>query len=484
MSIARALYFHSRNRPTQLAISAPSANVSYRELWTRVAGAAKEMRERGLVRGDLVALTLPGGIEYVIALHALALLEAAVLPIHPRWPAAYRSELIRFFGARAAIGEQREPDAELQFGPETFAARLEDAPLPEEAWEAPLVVSNTSGTTGAYRGVLLRQRHMLARIYARALSLGMSMHDRVMLVVEPHYSGSRNACFTALHVGATLILRLNTESPDEVVAAARDEGATLAYLVPRMSRALLSIKKGPGILFPTLRVLFSSSDRLSPEERRAIREQLNPNLYEGYATSEGGLVTLSSPADQLRYEGSVGRAVLDVELEIVNERDQPVPPGEQGSVRFRGPSVPEGYYRNPEATVERFRDGWFYPGDLAALNQEGYLFLKGRADDTIVRDGVKYLPSDVERVLAEHPKVREACVVGLPLPRGSAFVVAFVSAREPLQLAELSTYAHERLPPVRLPNRFELLDELPHTALGKVEIGELKTRAKRLLEGT
>jgi len=286
----------------------------------------------------------------------------------------------------------------------------------------------------------------------------------------------------ALHVGATLVLKSDLGSVETLVASMRDEGATFTYLVPSMLRMLLASATGRGLVLPSLRMLFSSSDKLSVEERRLVRERLNPRFYEGYATSEGGLVTLSSPEDQLRHAGAVGRPVLDVELEIVDDDHRLVPRGEVGRVRFRSPSVPEGYYRNPEATAERFRDGWFYPGDLASQNEEGYVFLKGRADETIVRDGIKFLPGDVERVLLEHPSVRDAAVVGLPEPTGSALVVAFVCAREKVASAELFAFAEKRLPPARRPSHFELLDELPVGELGKVSRSELRARARRLVD--
>jgi acyl-CoA synthetase (AMP-forming)/AMP-acid ligase II len=485
MSLARALYHHARNRPTHPAVVDARTVIDYRELFARATGAAAEMRRRGLAPGDVVALSLPASADYVVALQALALLGAVALPVHAAWPLPHRSELARYFGARAVLGPESDPAIELALGPDVLEHRIEDEAPPDEAWEAPLVVSNSSGTTGAYKGVLLRHRHMLARIHARSIALGFSTHDRAMMVVEPHHSGSRNACFMALHAGATLFIRSDFAGPEELVRAFRDEAVTFTYLVPSIIRRLLAGTSGRGVLLPTLRALFCSSDRLSIEERRLVRERLCPRFYEGYATSEGGLVTLSSPEDQLRHAGAVGRPVPEVELEIVDDEHRAVPRGEVGRVRFRGPSVPDGYFRNPEATRERFQGGWFYPGDLASQNAEGYVFLKGRADDAIVRDGIKFLPADVERVLAEHPKVREVCVIGVPQPSGSAAVVAFVCTHEGgLREAELASYSAERLPPVRRPDRYEFIAELPVAELGKVSRADLRARARRLLGGT
>src|SRR5690606_34721907 len=151
-----------------------------------------------------------------------------------------------------------------------------------------------------------------------------------------------------------------------------------------------------------LRTLISSGSALAPEERVEIREKLCPNFYEYYASTEGGGISVLSPVDQERYTDSVGRPAFGVEVSIVNDQHEPAAPGTVGRVRYRSNGTAEGFFGDPEASAEVFRDGWFYPGDLGMMNDEGYLFLKGRAKDVIIRGGVNIYPQEIDACLTTH----------------------------------------------------------------------------------
>ena len=217
-----------------------------------------------------------------------------------------------------------------------------------------------------------------------------------------------------------------------------------------------------------LDLLISSGAPLTPSERRDIKHRLCRNFFEYYASTEGGGISLQSPEDQERYPDSVGRPIFSVEVEVVDEADKTLPSGQVGVLRYRGPGVAEGYYRDADASREAFRDGWFYPGDLAALNERGYIFLHGRRKDMILRGGVNIYPSEIETTLMLHPVVVDAAVFAIPSAEFGEEVAAFVQLRKALEVAALRDWCAQRLAFYKRPKIITLVDAMPRNSAGKV----------------
>jgi len=222
-----------------------------------------------------------------------------------------------------------------------------------------------------------------------------------------------------------------------------------------------------------LKTLISSGSALTAQERQQIRELICPQFLEYYSSTEGGGVTTLSPSDQMRYGESVGRPVFCVEVCIVDEAHQPVPYSTVGRIRYRGPAVAESFHGDPEASQEAFRDGWFYPGDLGAMNEDGYLFLKGRVKDMIIRGGINIYPQEIEATLLGHPAVAEAAVVGWPSREFDEEVAAFVMRKGEVADADLLALCKSSLAPYKVPRQVFFLDEFPRNSLGKVLKAEL-----------
>ena len=153
---------------------------------------------------------------------------------------------------------------------------------------------------------------------------------------------------------------------------------------------------------------------------------------------------------------------------MVDDGHRPLTAGEVGRIRYRGPAVADGFYRDPEASQDSFRDGWFYPGDLGDFDEEGFLYLKGRAKDMIIRGGVNIYPQEIETTLLNHASVADAAVVGWPSREFDEEVAAFVVLREPVDSSELIAACRRRLAPYKVPRQVFVLDELPRNAGGKV----------------
>ena len=224
----------------------------------------------------------------------------------------------------------------------------------------------------------------------------------------------------------------------------------------------------------------SSGSPLHSNERRAIRERITPNFYEMYATTEGGGVSLLTPDDQERHGDSVGRAMFAVEMQVVDENDVVLPTGKVGRVRYRSPGSATEFYSDPESTAEKFRKGWFYPGDFGTLNEEGYLFLKGRRNDIIVRGGVNIYPNEIEEILLSHPSVTEVAVVGQRSSEMGEEVAAFIVAKSALTERELVDFCHDQLAPYKIPRMFYIVEDMPKNSLGKILKSKLMEQLPKL----
>lgn len=202
---------------------------------------------------------------------------------------------------------------------------------------------------------------------------------------------------------------------------------------------------------------------------------------EGYGLSETSPIACFNHADRPRKVGSIGQAVFGVELKVVDERDQELPPGEPGELVVRGHNVMKGYYGRPEATAEAMRGGWFHTGDVATRDEDGYFTIVDRLKDMIIRGGFNVYPREVEEVLMTHPEVSLAAVVGVPDEQYGEEVKAFVVLQEGSSLTPegLRDWSKERLAAYKYPRQVEVVKSLPMNATGKILRRELRAQSAR-----
>lgn len=222
-------------------------------------------------------------------------------------------------------------------------------------------------------------------------------------------------------------------------------------------------------MFPDVRAMVVGSAPTTLEERQLARRKLTNNFYEQLGTNEAGLLVMATPADQDSHPEALGRVVEGVEAQVVDDDGMRLAPGEIGQVRYRGAGIANHYLDNPEANARVFRDGWFYPGDLASIDAEGYLYHKGRADDVINNEGAKFYPIELENVLLSHPAVAEAAVLPWADKRHGQVAVAFVVRNsQSTDNKDLIAYCQEHIAAYKLPAMIVHLSELPKNAMGKV----------------
>jgi long-chain acyl-CoA synthetase len=366
-------------------------------------------------------------------------------------------------------------------GAVTFA-ELSDGP------EAPLAVVDpadmaallyTGGTTGRSKGVVLSHNALSYGAWASVMS---SEHDELTVGLLPlplaHAFGLAVSGLALHAVRPSRTVLMRWFEPTGWLQLAQDERVQTGALVPTMLR-LLAAQPLESYDLSALRRLVSGSAPLPAEIQEQWATRLpHVEVVEGYGCSETSALASLTPSGQNR-PGSVGRAAPGVELRIDGPDGEALPPGANGEICIRTPSMMTGYWHDPDATAAALQDGWFHTGDVGHLDEDGYLFIVDRLKDVIIRGGFNVYPRDVEEALMRHPEVAVCAVVGRPDRESGEEVVAFVqpvpgATVTPRQLVD---YSREHLSAVKYPREVHLIDQLPLTSIGKLDRKALRGRA-------
>ena len=485
-NLADILANHARRRPNHPAVISDIGTVTYGELDPLVRRVAGHLERHGIGRGDVVGLCLSDSVDHLVAHYALAALGAIILPLDWRWTVAEKARIARFFEARLTLHEADDPIAEAVPGlavdadwrAHVAAARPLEATA--QGADLPFLISLSSGTTGKPKGPLISQTHQFNRFMIYIVSLGFSEQDLHLGVLPLYFGGGRGFAMCALYCGATVRLFPPPFAPAALVAEVERLRPTITLLVPTILRRLLALPAAERPLLDRLRVVASTGAVLHADEREAALRRVSRRLVNFYGSTEGGGLSLLRPEHRGPAARSVGRPVFGTDVEIVDDADRPLPPGEIGRIRYSGPGVAPGFHRNPDASAEAFKQGWFYPGDLGRLDAEGFLYLAGRAKDMIIRGGVNIYPEEIEQALCLMDDVADAAVVGWPASERGEEVAAFVVARVPVDEGALLRHCRAHLAPYKVPKAVFFVDELPRSSIGKVRKTELAARLPKL----
>jgi acyl-CoA synthetase (AMP-forming)/AMP-acid ligase II len=475
MNLADALDIHARSRPSHPALIEGDQVLTHAQFTRRVRRMAAWLQGLALPAGQPVGICLRDTTQHVVALFAVARAGILILPMDVRWTVQEQCNVASHFGACLVL---IEPEMALLPGLHcTQPGKFDDAGIVFASDEmAPFVLSLSSGTTGRPKGPLIEHRHFLARFRTHWINLGLNGRDRFICATPLYFGGGRTFAMSVLFSGGTLILKPPPCAPEDLIACVASEQATSLFLVPTQLRRLLQLEDAALAPLQGLNLLFSSGAPLSPAERVEIRDRLCPHFFEYYASTEGGGVSLLTPDDIATHGQTVGRPVFAVEVEVVDAQDNPLPLGETGLLRYRGPACATAYHRDPEASAEAFRQGWFYPGDLASLDADGFVTLCGRQKDMIIRAGINIFPSDIEYALNAHPAVAESAALGWPSREFGEEIAAFVVLATACEPEVLLAHARKILPRPKWPRAVFVMDELPRNSGGKVLKRELLQR--------
>ena len=468
---------------------------------------AASLASRGVKKGDRVALMLPNCPQYAISFFATVRLGAIVTQINPMYVEREIEHILEDSGAETIVvyseayprvkavieqtrlrnvvvvhleGELEELDREHHSFDDFI--EIDADPVPEieiTPSEDVAALQYTGGTTGVSKGAMLTHFNLVANVQQTADLFvddpaAFSSKQKIMAVLPLfHIYGLTCGMLFGIRQGLNQLL-LPRFDADEVMDLVKEEGPIMFAGVPTMYVALVS--SGADLKryrFDEVRTFNSGGSALPVNLKRAFEEKTGRVLFEGYGLSEASPVThLNPPFIGQGREGSIGVPIPSTDARIVDvetgTQEQPV--GEPGELVIRGPQVMRGYWQMPEETSDTLRDGWLHTGDIARMDEQGYLYIVDRKKEVINTSGFKVYPREVEEILYQHPEVVEAVAVGVPDEYRGETVKAFVVKKQGGSVKEqdIISYCKESLAPYKVPKVLEFRDELPKSAVGKL----------------
>lgn len=459
--------------------------MSWSELDAACTGYGWRLREAGVRPGDRVALALPTGFEFCVALFAAFRAGAVAVPLPPSAPEPELHRVLDDSGAALLVRggapagtAVRDLAGIAELDPPTGEERAERE-LPREPADL-AVLCYTSGTSGPARGAMLPHAALLANVHqcGRLRPMPVNAADRVLLALPMYHAfGLGPGMLQVAAVGATAVLLPRFDAEEALTAISRHR-VTGVVGVPPMYREWLRLE--PDRLregLSTVRLLTSGAAPLGADVASAVRSATGLDVFEGYGLTETGPVLTTTLAGDRAKPGSVGRALPGVQLRLVDTDGSPIDEadGDTGRVSVRGANLFRGYW--PDAAHGPDQDGWFRTGDVGYFDADGDLHLVDRATDLIIVNGFNVYPREVEAVLAELPGVVESAVVGVPDEARGEAVRAVVVADPGAELTEDSVRAHcaARLAKFKVPVEVGFATELPHSPTGKIARRTLRT---------
>jgi len=501
-----ALEHFARLTPEKTAIIDQRGRLNYRDYELRAKHLADHFVGLGLTSDDVIAIQLPNWSEFPVALSAAMLAGIPFCQFHSDFRHREVEFVLRFTEATAVviphefrrfnhvemIEELRPKLPKLKhvlvvghdvpahyFDVRGFLDRPSGSPINEQALRERRPRPNalqrtafTSGTTGDPKAVL--HIHNTSNYMCRVLNDGQRItQDSVFLTFLPVGLNWGLGCVCqALFAGCTLVLQ-DVFRAEETLALIEREKVTHFCCAPAHLVALLNVADFDKYDLSSLQMSMTGGASCPIEVIREVQARLPGKLLEMYGMLEVGSQSQTTyDEDPEAVCGLVGKEQPGMQLKAIDAEGKDCPPGAPGEVLTRGPSVMIGYYNNPAANEKAFSgDGWFHTGDVGVFDERGYLKIVGRTKEMIIRGGANIYPREIEEALYEHPKVRDAAVVGLPDPRLGERVCACIVTRDGQQMdfAEVVEFLRRRVATYKLPEHLVLLDELPRTPTGKVQ---------------
>ncbi|HEX3246517.1 MAG TPA: AMP-binding protein [Chloroflexota bacterium] len=513
MNVAELLDIPASMFPEQEILRFDARSLTYEELQALVQQTAGALHRLGVGRGDRVAVVDTNSADLVVALFAIVSVGAVFVPLSYRGRADEWQHMLDAARPKIVLAADRyveecravcqactdspvlmplSPSREGVSDLRTLAEKAEPTPFEDVDDDDLAVLMFTSGSTAVSKAVMLAHADLVNYVCESVDCADGSDRGAALLSAPLHHIAGLTATLSAIFAGRRLVLMPQFDAARWLEMAQR-ERVTHAFLVPTMLKRVLDCEQFEQADLSRLQLLsYGAAPMPLGVIRRAI-ESFPPSVQFINAfgqTETTSTVTMLSPDDhrlegapeevqiKLRRLGSIGRALPEVEVRILDEAGEPVSRGQVGEIALRTPRTMRGYFGQDEATAVTIRDGWLLTRDLAWMDEDGYIFLTGRKADLIIRGGENIAPQEVELILESHPNVEEVAVVGVPDDEWGERVCAVVVARANVDLseAELIEWCHERLASFKKPETVIFTQSLPRNPLGKLMRSELRAQ--------
>jgi acyl-CoA ligase (AMP-forming) (exosortase A-associated) len=508
----------ARRTPEKEALVHGEERLSYREVADRVDRLAAGLQAAGLRRGDRIGIYLEPSVAQVLSIFAVSRAGGVFVPINIQLFPEQVGHIARDCGMKGLIARSARlstlagslPEVpSLEFAVAVDAnASMQAGPLPLHRMEAMLqadaapsaseciskdlgAILYTSGSTGKPKGVMLSHANVVAGSSIVSTYLEITAADRILAVLPFSFDAGMNQLMTAFHQGGTIVL-IKFVFAREIVQTLLKERITALAGVPTLWSLLTqpnsTLQKQP---LPDLRYITNTGGAMPQAVLAVLRKALaTTQVFLMYGLTEAFRSTYLPPAELDRRPTSMGKAIPDTEILVLNESGGLCKPGEVGELVHRGPTVSMGYWGRPEDTDRVLRPNPLLPvqlgdcervcysGDLVKMDEDGFLYYVGRRDTMIKSSGFRISPTEVEETLFQSGRLRQAAVIGIPDEALGQSIKAFIVPRDggTVDPADLLAYCGEKMPRYMVPKAVEILEELPKTSSGKVDYPALRRR--------
>ncbi|SEI87359.1 long-chain acyl-CoA synthetase [Bhargavaea ginsengi] len=488
MNLDLKLQKHAEHRPESPAIGWDTGELTYRQLNERIQKLANRFMERGIGPGDKVAIILENSPELVISYYASMRAGVINVPVNPSLASREYGVILNDCRPKLIITEikivEKVKNSGLDWpvelivtGPDFDRYIDQGGAAPGNHYQEDCTILYTSGTTGVPKGAVLTHDNLYINADVFGRNLGLTDRDRTLIVAPlTHIAAQSNLLNPTLISGGYCYLLKRWKSTVETLGKMEKKRITYFFGPPTMITYILN---EPALVDYDLklRLTYTGAAPLPEEIFQRWTERFGFEIVEGYGLTETSPVVCMNPAVGKKKLRSVGLPIEDVQVKIMSEGFEEVPPGTPGELVVKGPNVMKGYYKREEENRKAFRDGWFKTGDVAMKDDEGYIYIIDRKKDLIIRSGFNVYPREVEEVLYMHPAILEAAVIGTPHPEKGETVVAVLTLRDGYGesvVEKLEHFCRERLASYKVPSEFRVVAEFPKTNSGKIMKAKLK----------
>lgn len=500
MSLPGFLLDATEKWPDTIAIVDGDRRIRYAELWSRILSVAGFIRELGVGPGDRVALLLENSIEYVVAYYAVQLSGGVCVALNTASKARDIANWIRHSDAKLLFIDHQHPEfaairatvgadiptvvvgqgAEAQSGVYSWAEALACAAhatdlgdIADIADSALASIIYTSGTTGNPKGVSLSHRNLSSNIRSILDYLELSAADSIVNVLPFFYSYGNSILHTHLAVGARIVLEKSMLYPVQVLKRMVEERVSGFSGVPSTYSILLNRVDLGQFDLTGLRYMTQAGGPMAPADIQRLTSTLPAvRFFVMYGQTEASARLSYLPPERLFDKlGSIGVAIPNVSIEIRDAEGARLAPHQHGELCATGENIMQGYWKDPHMTHGVLRDGWLHTGDLAYRDEDGYLFIVGRASDMIKSGAHRISPKDIEEVALEIDGVAEAVAVGIPDDLLGQVIKLIVVKRPGVELDAMAIQRHckQNLASYKIPKSIEFAESIPRTSSGKVQ---------------
>ncbi|MEE6449395.1 long-chain fatty acid--CoA ligase [Gottfriedia acidiceleris] len=492
----------AENYPNHSCLSFYGKKNTYKEVQSAVKKFASALQKNGVQKGDRVAIMLPNCPQYVISYYGILTVGGIVTQINPMSVERELKELLNDSGTETIVvlnslyptvkplieetnlrkiivvnltGTEESYEEAISFGCFLQSGNLDLKPVTIDSHDDVAILQYTGGTTGRSKGVMLTHRNLYANImqqgefFKGAFNPG---YERVLSIIPFFHVYGMTVCINLSVFMANEMIILPRFDIEEVLTTIKNEQPTLFPGVPTMYIALINHPDSKKYGIDAIKLCNSGSAPMPVELMKQFEKKTGATILEGYGLSEASPTTHSNPAFAARKPGTVGIPYPSTDSKIVDLASglEEVPVGEIGELIIKGPQVMKGYWNLPEETANTIRDGWLYTGDIASVDEDGYVSILDRKKDMIIASGFNVYPREIEEVIYEHPSVKEAVVIGVPDSYRGETVKAVIVLKEDnhITLEEINEYCKNHLATYKVPRIIEFRSELPKTNVGKI----------------